>query len=79
MQERYNIAKQKTDSLTNQTNDLKNRSQRMQRFINKVEKLDTSFDDFSPEIWLGLADHMTVYSKNKISVTFKCNQTVDIC
>ncbi len=60
MQERYNTAKLKTDSLTNQINDLKNRHQRMQRFISKVEKLDTPFDTFSSEMWLGLADHVTV-------------------
>lgn len=76
MQERYNIAKQKTDSLTNQINDLKNRSQRMQRFISKVEKLNTQFDSFSPEMWLGLADHMTVYSKDKITVTFRCGTEI---
>ena len=76
MQERYNIAKQKTDSLTNQINELKNRSQRMQRFISKVEKLNTPFDDFSSEMWLGLADHMTVYSKDKITVTFRCGTEI---
>ena len=76
MQERYNTAKQKTDSLTNQINVLKNRSQRMQRFISRVEKLDTQFDDFSPEMWLGLADHMTVYSNDRITVTFRCGTEI---
>ena len=71
-----NTAKLKTDSLTNQINDLKNRHQRMQRFISKVEKLDTPFDTFSSEMWLGLADHMTVYSKDKITVTFRCGTDI---
>ena len=76
MQERYNTAKQKTDALSNQINDLKNRSQRMQRFINRVEKLSTPFNDFSPEMWLGLADHMTVYSNDRIIVTFRCGTEI---
>lgn len=78
IQERYNKAKKNTDDLIAKINDRKNRNRQIQHFINKVEKLNMTFDSFDENAWLGLANHMTIYSKDKITVTFKCGTEIAI-
>ena len=77
-QRKYTQAKEKADSLSDQITDRKSRSRKMQRFINKVEQLNEPFSEFSEQMFTGLADHITVYSKEKIEVVFKSGQTISI-
>lgn len=75
-QMKYTEAKKKADDLISQITDRKNRSRKMQRFISKIEQLNEPFTEFSEQVFTGLADHMTVYSKDKITVKFRCGTEI---
>ena len=77
-QAKYTQAKEKVDNLTNQINDRKNRSRKMQRFISQVETMDDLVDSFSEKMFTGLVDHILVKSKTEIVVVFKCGTEVTI-
>ena len=46
------------------------RQARIETFLNEVKRLD-GVSEFQPALWFSLADHMTVYSKDDVRVTFK--------
>ena len=71
LQERYSAASQKVDDLTKKLLDTRRRSRQMHKFIKEVKGLDKLVDTFDEDMWFGLIDHMTVYSKDKITITFK--------
>lgn len=39
--------------------------------------MDTLVDEYSEKMFLGLVDHMVVYSKERITVVFKCGREVE--
>ena len=72
MQERYNALESKLTELTKQLEDVKTKKHRIQKFNREVKSRDKLFDSFDEELWRTLVDHMTIYSKDKITVTLRC-------
>ena len=77
-QTKYTEVKEKVDKLEKKITDRKNRALKMQRFISKIEDMDELVDEFSEKMFLGLVDHMVVYSKERIIVVFKCGREVEV-
>ena len=76
MQEKYNAAALKVSSLTKQLEDVKIKQHQIQKFIEEVKGRRKLLNSFDEEMWRNLVDHMTVYSKDKITITFKCGYEV---
>ena len=74
--ERYAALSHKVGDLTQKLTDTKRKSRRIQKFIEEVKGLDKPIDTFDEDIWINLIDHMTVYSKDKITITFKCGYEI---
>ncbi len=76
-QAKYTEANQKVDDLEKTITDRRNRARKMKRFISRIDTMDTLVDGFSEKMFLGLVDHMVVYSKERIKVVFKCGREVE--
>ena len=50
--------------------DKQTRQATIEAFVNEVKRLD-GVSEFQPALWYSLADHITVYSKDDMRVTFK--------
>ena len=50
--------------------DKQTRQATIEAFLYEVKRLD-GVSEFQPALWYGLADYMTVYSKDDMRVTFK--------
>ncbi len=68
---RYNEAKAKLDSITEQIADKNARRSTIEQFLKTLKKQDGVIDKFHQNLWCGMVDYMTVYSKDDIRVTFK--------
>ena len=69
--EKYTALSQKVDDLTQKLMETKRKKRQIRKFIKEVKGLDKLVDTFDKDMWIGLIDHITVYSKEKITVTFK--------
>ncbi len=68
--ERFNKAKAQLDAVTGVISDKQTRQATIEAFLDELKQLD-GVAEFQPALWYGLADHMTVYSKDDVRVTFK--------
>jgi len=46
--------------------------------ISELGKLDGPLFEFSEHMFTGLADHITVYSKKRLVVAFKCGTEIEV-
>ena len=69
--ERHTALSQKVDELTKELLDTRKRRRQIQKFIKEVKGLDKLVDTFDKDMWFGLIVYVTVYSKERITVTFK--------
>ena len=51
--------------------DLKYRFNQASYFFNKLQRQSGLITEFNQVLWRSLVDHVTVYSKDKITVTFR--------
>jgi site-specific DNA recombinase len=72
--ERYDKAKARLEKVNGVISDKQTRQATIEAFINEVNRLN-GVSEFQPALWYSLADHMTVYGKDNVRVTFK-NGTV---
>lgn len=66
----FNTIKVHLDKVASQIEDKTGRKLRMEAYLDELRKADT-FSEFSEELFNTLVDHMTVYSKQQIGVTFR--------
>lgn len=66
----YNTIKVQLDKVSSLIDEKKTRKLRMKVFTEELSKADI-FTEFSEELFNTLVDHMTVYSKESIGVTFR--------
>ena len=64
------IAELCCNELVEQFVEAKANSEILAGFIRQFEKVGAEATEFSEEAWGGLIDHMTVYAKDNIEVTF---------
>ena len=67
----YKAKNAKFDQLQSEIADKKAREVQIQNFIRRVRELDTFVTEFDKGLWSDTAEYMTVYSKEKVVVTFK--------
>lgn len=77
-QKQYTAAKQKTEELQNRITEKRRKAASIQRFIKQIQTMDNLFEEFTPQLWTGLCDHMTVYADGRITVTFKSGTEITI-
>lgn len=68
--ERYDKAKARLEEVNGVISDKQTRQATIESFLNEVKRLD-GVTEFQPALWYGLADFMTVYSKDDVRVRFK--------
>jgi hypothetical protein len=68
--ERYEKAKARLEVVKEVISDKQMRQATIEAFLDELKRLD-GVTEFQPALWYGLADHMTVYSKEDVRVTFK--------
>ena len=68
--ERYDKAKARLEEVNGAISDKQTRQATIESFLNEVKRLDCVIK-FQPALWYSLADHMMVYSKEDVRVTFK--------
>ena len=54
------------------------RSLELDKFCLGFAKMDGQISEFSEQLWLSLVDHVTVFTKEKIEVTFRNGQTISL-
>ena len=59
------------DQLQSEIADKKAREVQTQNFIRRVREVDTFVTEFDKGLWSDTVEYMTVYSKEKVVVTFK--------
>lgn len=67
---RFEDKKARYDELAVQIEEAKANAEILAGFIRQLEKVGAEATEFSEEAWGGLIDHMTVYAKDNIEVTF---------
>lgn len=68
--ERFNNAKARLESVTQEISDKQVRQATIKAFLDELKRLD-GVTEFQHALWYSLADYMTVYSKDDVRVTFK--------
>lgn len=68
--ERFDKAKTRLEAVAEVISDKQTRQATIEAFLEKLSRLD-GVVEFQPALWYGLADHMTVYSKDDVRVSFK--------
>ena len=68
--ERFDKTKVRLEEVKGIISDKEMRQATIEAFLNEVKRLD-GVAEFQPALWYGLTDHMTVYSKDNVRVTFK--------
>lgn len=74
---RYDKLKQGIDSLSEKIHDTQSRKGSVEDFLRAFEKTPDSLPEFSLDAFTGLVDHLTVYAKDDIRVTFRNGQEVN--
>lgn len=67
---RYDKAKARLEEVNGTISDKQTRQATIESFLDEVKRLD-GVSEFQPALWYGLVDHMTVYSKDDVRVTFR--------
>ena len=67
----YKAKNAEFDQLQSEIADKKAREVQIQNFIRRVRELDTFVTEFDKGLWSDTVEYMTVYSKEKVVVTFK--------
>ena len=75
LSDEYHKLKEKLDAVEAVITDKETRQTRAKEFIAILRKSDMITDSFSPELFIGLVERMTVVSKDEIRVEFR-NGTV---
>lgn len=70
MTERYDKAKARLKEVKEVISDKEMRQATIEAFLDEIKRLDSAAE-FQPALWYGLADFMTVYSKDDVRVRFK--------
>ena len=68
--ESYDKAKARLEEVNGTIRDKQTRRATIEEFLDEVKRLD-GVTEFQPALWYSLADHMAVYSKDDVRVTFK--------
>lgn len=71
LENKYSKAQEKADTLRGELTSRRRRAASIVRFIEKVSSFDKTFPEFTEELWLGLADTITVKDKKNYVVRFK--------
>lgn len=71
LENKYSKAQEKADTLRGELTSRRRRAASIVRFIEKVSSFDKTFQEFTEELWLGLADTITVKDKKNYLVRFK--------
>ena len=66
------------DELRDEIVSRKNTRIGLDRYIRTLKETELQDMEFSEELFIGLVDHMTVYSRNNISVTFRDGQEIRV-
>ena len=74
--ERFSKAKARLDNITGVISDKQTRQATIGAFLDELKHLD-GVSEFQPALWYSLADHMTVYNKEDIRVTFKDGSEIE--
>ena len=78
LSDEYHKLKEKLDAAEAVITDKETRRTRAKEFIAILRKTDTIMDSFSPELFIGLMERMTVISKDEIRVEFRNGTAVAI-
>ena len=77
-QKKNEQAEKSIEDLRRKIHDRQNRFAAITRFIDSISSTKDYYDSFDSDLWIQLADHITVYSKQKLTVTFKSGQEVEV-
>lgn len=70
LENKYSKAQEKADTLRGELTS-RRRAAAIERFIEKVSGFEETFQEFTEELWLGIADKITVRDKGSYTVRFK--------
>jgi len=68
---RYNAAQSEYDSVLEHLGEVQKQKERFKDFMDTLESMEDTVEEFNEGMWVGLLDFITVYSKEDIRVTFK--------
>jgi len=75
---RYEIMKSRLTALEDEKKSKLLRRQKIVAFVENLQEQNTILNDFDDGIFRAMTDHMTVYSKRNISVTFKDGNEIHV-
>ena len=76
--DRYDKLKAETDGLSEKIQETQSRKAAVEDFLKAFEKTPDTLTEFSLDAFNGLVDHLTVYSKDDIRVTFRNGQEIRV-
>ena len=68
---RYDEAKAKFDTITEQIVDKKALKSTIEGFLKILQEQDRLVTEFQPNLWCGLVDFVTVHSADDVRITFR--------
>jgi hypothetical protein len=68
--ERFDKTKARLEEVKEVISDKQMRQATIEAFLEEIKQLD-GVAEFRPALWYGLADYMTIYSKDDVRITFK--------
>lgn len=75
--DRFDKAKTRLEAVTGEISDKQARQATIEAFLDELKRLD-GVTEFQHALWYSLADFMTVYSKDDVSVTFKDGTEIQV-
>ena len=68
---RFDTAKARYDEITDTIADKQNRKATIEQFLHTLSEQEQMVESFDKNLWCGLVDYVTVYTKEDIRVTFR--------
>ena len=78
MQQKYNGMLHKREELRKEVANRRGKSADISRFIENLRASDNLVEEFSEDLFTSLIDHLTVYSKSCLGVSFRSGKEIKI-
>lgn len=75
---RHKDAFEKLNTVKEEIVSVRNKRLGIQSFIRNLKSEEQQITEFSPQLFIGLVDHLTFYNREKVTVTFRNGQEITV-
>lgn len=78
LEDKYHERLERLDAVKEEIVSVRNKRLGINSFVRKLRCAENQVDEFSPDLFIGLVDHITIHSRSYMVVTFRDGQNIDV-